>query len=209
MNSKYKKALIATGIAAVIGITGAAVADMGGFGAGCPRATGMEQGYGGYGPGMGYGGHGPMHRHEGRGMYGYGRGMHGPGANYGGMHGPGYGGMPGGGMGFGFGLDLSEEQRAEMGKLRNEMLPVMGELRGKMLANHEQLRALHRSGAADPAEIEKLADQKGDLMAEMIKLRAQHHARMQALLTEEQREKMREHRPGMGLMGPGAGPMGG
>ena len=38
-------------------------------------------------------------------------------------------------------------------------------------------------------------------MAEMIKLRAANKARMQGLLTDEQRERMREHRPGTGMGG--------
>jgi Spy/CpxP family protein refolding chaperone len=79
----------------------------------------------------------------------------------------GMGGMQGG-MGPGFGLGLSDEQKTEMGKIREEILPLMSELRGKMQANHEQLRALRQSGSTDQAAITKLADQKGDLIAEMI-----------------------------------------
>ncbi|NCF38369.1 MAG: hypothetical protein GWP56_18675, partial [Gammaproteobacteria bacterium] len=49
----------------------------------------------------------------------------------------------------------------------------------------------------------ELADQKGALMAEMIKLHAAQRARMQALLTDEQREQMRQRRQDMdpGMMG--------
>jgi Spy/CpxP family protein refolding chaperone len=77
----------------------------------------------------------------------------------------------------------------------------MGELRGRMQASHEQLRALLQGGAGDEAAIDELADRHGDLMAEMIKLRAANHARMQGLLTDEQREQMRQHRPGTGMGG--------
>jgi len=38
-------------------------------------------------------------------------------------------------------------------------------------------------------------------MAEMIKMRTANMARMQGLLTDEQREQMRGHRPGMGMGG--------
>ena len=177
MKAKTRNVLIGTAIAAAVGATGMAVADMGGYGGGCPQGAQMQQGQG-----MGYGGHGQM---QGHGMMS-------------GMHGGMMGGMPGG---MGYGLELSDEQRAEMGKIRQQFLPQMGELRGKMQANHEQLRALHQGGAADEAAIAKLADQKGDLMAEMIKLRAAHQARMQALLTDEQREQMLQHRPGTGMGG--------
>ena len=178
MKAKTRNLLIGTAIAAAIGATGIAVADMDGYGAGCPQGAQMQQGHGGFGSGMGYGGHGMM---QGHGMMGQG-----PGAMMGGM---------------GYGLGLTDEQRAEMGKIRGEFLPQMGELRGKMQANHEQLLALHQGGAADQATIGELADRQGELVAEMIKLRAAHQARMQALLTDEQREQMRQHRPGMGMGG--------
>jgi len=190
MKTKTRNLLIGTAIAAAVGTTGVAVAGMGGYSGACPQGAQMQQGQGGYGPGM----------MQGRGMMGHMMGQ-GPGAMMGQMMGgmQGMGGMMGG---MGPGLDLSDEQRTELGKLRQQFLPQMGELRGKMQANHEQLRALNQGGAADEAAIAELADQKGALMAEMIKLRASHRSRMQALLTDEQRERMRQHRPGMG-MGPG------
>jgi periplasmic protein CpxP/Spy len=203
MKAKTRKLLIGTAIAAAVGATGLAVADMGGYGGTCPQAAQMQQGQG-YGPGMGYGGHGMMGQ--------------GPGAMMGGMMGQMMGGMQGkapgammghmqehmmGGMhgGMGYDLGLTEEQRAEMGKIRQQFLPQMGELRGKMLASHEQLRALLQGGTLDEATIAELADQHGALMAEIIKLRTANHARMQGLLTDEQREQMRQHRPGMGMGG--------
>lgn len=201
MKAKTRNVLIGTAIAAAVGATGLAVADMGG--AGCPQGAQMQQG-------QGYGGHGQM---QGRGMPGHGAGgmMD---QMMGGMQGQGAGAMMGGmqgGMmdGMGYGLNLSDEQRAEMGKIRQQFLPQMGELRGRMQANHEQLQAQRLGGAADQAAIDGLADQKGALVAEMIKLRTAHQARMRALLTDEQREQMREHRPGMGMgTGMGTGMMG-
>lgn len=189
MKAKTRNVLIGTAIAAAVGATGLAVADMGG--AGCPQGAQMQQG-------QGYGGHGQM---QGRGMPG-----HGAGGMMGGMQGQGPGGMQDGMVdGMGYGLNLSDEQRAEMGKIRQQFLPQMGELRGRMQANHEQLQAQRLGGAADQAAIDGLADQKGALVAEMIKLRTAHQARMRALLTDEQREQMREHRPAMGM---GMGMMG-
>lgn len=203
MKTKTRNVLIGTAIAAAVGATGLAVADMGGagYGAGCPQGDRMQQG-------QGYDGHGQM---QGRGMQGHGAGGM-MGQMMGGMMGQGPGAMMGGtqgGMmdGMEYGLNLSDEQRAEMGRIRQQFLPQMGELRGKMQANHEQLQALLRGGAGDQAAIDQLADQKGALMAEMIKLRTANQARMQALLTDEQREQMREHRPGIG-MGMGTGMMG-
>lgn len=186
MKSRYRNILIGTAIASVLGVTGVVFAHGGSYGGNWQQGAQAQQGCGGAGATMGMGG-------RGMGMMG---GMeHGMGMMGGMEHGKGHG------MGFGFGLDLSDEQKAEMGKIREEVLPLMGELRGKMQANHEQMRELHRSDAADLTAITGLADQKGDLIAEMIKLRSSHQARMDALLNEEQREQMRQHRQGMGKMG--------
>ena len=201
MKTKTRNLLIGTAIAAAVGTTGVAVAGMGGYSGACPQGAQMQQGQGGYGPGM----------MQGRGMMGHMMGQ-GPGTMMGHMMGQGPGAMMGqmmggmqgmqgmGGMmgGMGPGLDLSDEQRTELGKLRHQFLPQMGELRGKMQANHEQLREQMHGGTADEAAIAELADQKGALMAEMIKLHAAQRARMQALLTDEQREQMRQRRQGMG-----------
>ena len=202
MKTKTRNLLVGTAIAAAVGATGVAVAGMGGYSGACPQGAQMQQGQGNYGPGM-MQGRGMMGHMMGQGpgammdqMMGGMQGMQGMGAMMGGMQGmPGMGGMMGG---TGPGLDLSDEQKAELGKLRQQLLPKMGELRGKMQANHEQLRAQIHGGTADEAAIAELADQKGALMAEMIKLHAAQRARMQALLTDEQREQMRQRRQGMG-----------
>jgi Spy/CpxP family protein refolding chaperone len=209
MKTKTRNLLIGTAIAAAVGATGVAAAGMGGYAGACPQGAQMQQGQGGHGPGMmqgggmmGQGGPGAMMGH----MMGQGPGGM-MGQMMGGMQGmPGMGGMMGG---TGPGLDLSDEQKAELGKLRQQLLPKMGELRGKMQANHEQLRAQMHGSTADEAAIGELADQKGALMAEMIKLHAAQRARMQALLTDEQREQMRQRRQGMGPGMMGTPPAGG
>lgn len=187
MKSKYRNILIGTAIASVLGVTGVALAHGGSYGGNWQQGAQAKQGGSGTGPAMGMNGRG-MGMMSGHGMDGHGMGM--------------MGGMQRG-MGSDFQLDLSDEQKAEMGKIRGEILPLMGELRGKMLANHEQLQDLYQSGATDQTAITTLADQKGDLIAEMIKLRSSHQARMEALLSEEQREQMRQRHQGMGMMGMG------
>ena len=218
MKAKTRNLLIGTALAAAVGATGIAVADMGGYNGACPQGAQMQQGMMGQGPGtmmngmmgrmMGdMQGQGPgammghMQGHMMNGMQGQG-----PGAMMGHMQGHMMNGMQGG---MGYALELTDEQRAEMGKIRDEFLPQMGALRGRMQANHEQLQALLQDGTADQAAIDKLADQHGDLMAEMIKMRTANQARMQALMTDEQRERMREHRPGMGGGMMGTPPAGG
>ena len=197
MKSRYRNMLIGTAIAAVLGTTGVVFAHGGGYGGNWQQPAQAQQGCGG-GPAMGMGGRGMGM------MGGMMSGMMGPGSMMGPRNMMEPGSMMGGkqgAMGFGPGLDLSDEQKAEMAKIREELLPLMGELHGKMQANHEQMRALRQSGAVDQDAISTLADQKGDLMAEMIKLRSRHQARMQALLNDEQREQMRQRHQGMGMMG--------
>jgi Spy/CpxP family protein refolding chaperone len=207
MKARTRKLLIGTALAAAVGATGMAVADMGGYNGACPQGAQMQQGMMGQGPGTMM--NGMMGRMMG-GMQGQGPGAmmgHMQGHMMNGMQGQGPGAMMGGMRGgMGYALELTDEQRTEMGKIRDEFLPQMGALRGRMQANHEQLQALLQDGTADQAAIDKLADQHGDLMAEMIKMRTANMARMQGLLTGEQREQMREHRGGMGIgsgMGPG------
>ena len=193
MKMKTRNLLIGTALAAAVGATGVAAADMGGYGGTCQQGGQMQPGQG---PGS------MMNGMMGGMQSGMQSGMHG----MSGMQGRMQGGMMGG---MGAGLDLSDEQQAELGKFRQQFLPKMGELRGQMQASHEQLRALMHGGTGDEAAIGKLADEHGDLMAEMIKLRAAQRARMQGLLTDEQREQMRQHRPGMGMgSGMGRGMMG-
>lgn len=204
MKSRYRNILIGTAVAAVLGVTGAVYAHGGANDGNLRHGAQAQQACGGTGPGKGMMSGGMMGGH-GKGMMGGGMmGGHGKSMMGDGMMG-GHGmGMMGGmqhGAGFGFGLDLSDEQKAEMGKIRQEILPKMGELHGKMQVNHEQMQALHHSDAVDEAAIATLADQKGELMAEMIKLHSRHRAGMQALLTDEQREQMNQRHQGMGIKG--------
>ena len=205
MKSRYRNLLLGTAIATILGASGAAFAHGGVYGGNMQQGVQAQPGCAGNAPGMGMMGGMKHGMGPGAMMGGMQHGM-GPGAMMGGMS---QGGMMGGkqpGMGpgammgkMGSALDLSAEQQAEMSKIRDEMLPLMGELHGKMQANHEQMRALQQGGNADQAAIGRLADQKGDLIAEMIKFRSQLQARMQSVLSDEQREQMRQHRQGMGM----------
>lgn len=191
MQHRYRNILIGAAISAVLGTTGLAFAHGGNYDSNWKQGDQQHKPCGMSGSSMGMGGH--RMNMEGQGM---GQGMMGQGM---GQHMMDQGMM--GGMPQGMGLDLSDEQKAQMAKMREEILPLMGEMRGKMQANHEQMQALRQSGSIDEAAIATLADRKGQLMAEMIKMRARHQAMMQSLLTEEQREQMQQRHQGMGMMG--------
>ena len=187
MKHGYRNILIGAAISAALGTTGVVLAHDGNYD-GHWKGQQQHEACGMAGSAMGMGGH--MMGMMGKGMMG--SGMMGQGMM-------GHGMM--GGMQHGMGLDLSDEQKAEMGKIREEFLPLMGELHGKMQANHEQMQAMRQSGVIDESAIATLADRKGELMAEMIKMRARHQAKIQALLNEEQRKQMQQRRQGMGMMG--------
>lgn len=94
-------------------------------------------------------------------------------------------------------LNLTAEQRGAIREIVDRQRPQMRELRDKMRANREQLQALGQGGALDETELRRLADAQGQLMAEMIVLRAKTRSEISAVLSEEQRrqrEEMRQQR---------------
>src|SRR5690606_31970721 len=101
-----------------------------GYGPGWGMGPGMM---GGYGPGPGWGGGG----------YGPGWGM-GPG-----MMGYGFGFGPGG---F-YGLDLSDEQRAKIAEIQNEVRERQQQLHREMYDQHAQLWQLYQAERLDPERI--------------------------------------------------------
>ena len=125
----------------------------------------------------------------------------------GGMHGDGQGGMMqdcpmmGGGsggmqgmMGGGMmqGLDLDEEQQAQLRERRSEHRHQQFGRMAEMMDLREEMHALMAEDRPDPDAVRELhgrmADLHGDMMADRIRLRND----MQDMFTDEQREQMRE-----------------
>jgi protein CpxP len=181
MRTSIKTLLVAAGLTAGIAAAGV-YANWSGPGA-CPQ--GQAMGYGG--PGMGPGGMGP-------GM-GFGPQGMGPG------HGPGMGrgphGMGMGGPGFGSEmriehmteeLGLSAEQRDKLRAVVDKNRPQMRALHDQMTDNRKQLQALMQQGGAKDADLRKVADAQGKLIADMIVQRHKLRGEIAAVLTPEQRE---------------------
>jgi Spy/CpxP family protein refolding chaperone len=157
---------------------------MGGYGGGYGMGPGMMGGYGGgygMGPGM-------------MGGYGSGYGM-GPG-----MMGGGYGGMGGYGMGPGMMggwapgyLDLTEEQQAKVAKIQDETRKKHWELAGKINDEQARLRELYAAPKTDEAAISKTYKNIGQLQQQMYESSVDAQKRMDAILTPDQREKMRHY----------------
>lgn len=136
---------------------------MGGYGMG----PGMMQGYGGYGgPGMmqGYGsGPGMM------GAYGMGPGM----------------------MGYAGGVDLSADQRTKINAIRDETRKQHWTMMGEIMDQQVRLQDLYDAPKTDSAAIEQVYKRIGELQRQMYESSIDAHKRMDAVLTDEQRERLR------------------
>ncbi|MBB3183356.1 Spy/CpxP family protein refolding chaperone [Halomonas fontilapidosi] len=167
----------------------------------------MGQGYGQMGPGMMGPGFGQGYGHMGPGMmgpgFGQGYGHMGPG-----MMGPGFGqgyghmgpGMmrPGFGQGYGYmGLQqlFDEEQRNAARELMQEHRPAQFERMNRIMELREEMFSLMQQERPDPDEVKalhaRMADVHGEMMAEQLRLRNQ----LQDLLTDEQRQRLRDAMP--------------
>jgi Spy/CpxP family protein refolding chaperone len=109
------------------------------------------------------------------------------------------GGCDGGHPGMSFGdraehmarrLDLTKEQRDSVRAVEDKYRPQMRALRDRMMDTRKALA----DAAPGDARLRELADAQGKTMAEMIVLRAQIRAEMDKILTDAQREQMRQWR---------------
>jgi len=89
-------------------------------------------------------------------------------------------------------LELSDEQATQVRSIRDSYQPKMQALREKMQENRKQLREEMHAETIDQEKVKKLADKMGDLKADKIILRAEKRNKIHNVLTNEQREKMKE-----------------
>lgn len=160
-----------------------------------------QMGYGGYGMGPG-GGMGMMGGGPGGGM-----GMMGGGGMMGGMGmgGPGMGMM--GGMGPVWMLDLSDEQRGKIEKIQDDTRRKNWDTYGKIMDEQAKLRDLYSGETVDPKKVGAVYAGIAKLQQQVIESSVEAHNRVQAVLTKEQKEQLKQwSRGGMGgrgMMGPG------
>jgi len=152
----------------------------------------MGRGMMGPGMGMGPGMMGP-------GMMG-GQGMMGPGMMGGqgtgpGMMGPGMGqGMMGPGMGQGMmapDLDLSDEQRSQINKIRTDARKKQLDLAKQMRSEQRKLQALYDTDKPDREAIRAQRKKIQDLQLQVMQNHMTAHNEMDDVLTDEQREQLR------------------
>ena len=175
-----------------------------------------RMGYGGYGMGpggMGMMGGGMMDMMMGggpggMGMMGGGGMMGGMGMGPGGM-GMGMMGMGGAGMGMGpVGmLDLTDEQRGKTEKIQDDTRRKNWDTYGKIMDEQSRLRDLYAGETVDAKKVGAAYAGIAKLQQQVIEAHVEAHNRVQAVLTKEQREQLRQwSRGGMGgrgMMGPG------
>jgi len=141
---------------------------MGGSGPGYGMGPGMMGGYGpgGMGPGM---------------MGGYGPGGMGPGMM--GGYGPG---------GYG-GLNLRDEQRAKITAIQQEVSRKQWELMGKMHEQSYHMDQFNAPGAVDESVARKAYQVMSDAHKAMFETMLESRKRIDAVLTNEQREQLRRN----------------
>lgn len=84
-------------------------------------------------------------------------------------------------------LNLSESQQAQIREIMEKSREVHNAMHTSMTENRTALQEAMASG--DAAKIRTLADQKGDLIASRIVMKAEKRAQIKALLTPEQQEQ--------------------
>ena len=174
-----------------------------GFGPGAGPGPGMMQGDGpgpmrGYGPGCD-GGPGKARGYGGGAQWGGGPGMmrgRGGGPEWGG--GPGM--MRGRGGGYGPGrvfaeLDLTPDQQEKIAKVQEDMRRSNWDTMGQLHAEQFKLRGLYLADKPDPNAIADQQKKVDELHRAMIKSQVETGNRIQALLTKEQRDRLREYAP--------------
>ena len=87
-------------------------------------------------------------------------------------------------------LDLDETQRQSVQNILEASKPEFEALRERFKANREVLRALDPADAAYAVDLEAAAAENGRLATEATLMHSRVRAEIDAVLTEEQREKL-------------------
>lgn len=86
-------------------------------------------------------------------------------------------------------LDLSEEQQQQFKSLHEKNKASYQEQHEALRKNHKQMHELIASGGYTEDKASQLAEQHGEIAAELARLRVAEMAKLYALLTPEQQKK--------------------
>ena len=90
-------------------------------------------------------------------------------------------------------LKLSTEQRLSVKAALEKSKPQMTAIKEKMRTNRKALRELGRDGS-DDSRVQALARERGDLVASLVIERSKIRSDIQEILTDTQREQMKQMR---------------
>lgn len=102
-------------------------------------------------------------------------------------------------------LGLTEAQRDKIEKLQDEQRRQDGDTLGKFIDEQIKLRALFQTDPVDLKKISAVYGNIGRLQAQRMETQAEHRNRVMAVLTKEQKERLKRWQggePGMGMMSP-------
>ena len=92
-------------------------------------------------------------------------------------------------------LELTDDQKAKMEKLRDDFQMLMIDQQAKVRKAQIQMRQLRRDDKASVSAVEAQIDQIAKLRAESAKMRYRHHTEMRSILTDKQKEQLKEIGP--------------
>lgn len=91
-------------------------------------------------------------------------------------------------------LDLTQAQRDRIGKIIDETRPKMRKNAFDMMDNRKEIHALMKQDKVDDKKLRTLTRRQGELMADEMYLQMKMRSDVHAVLTDEQREKMKERK---------------
>ena len=91
-------------------------------------------------------------------------------------------------------LKLTTEQRSSIEAVLQKSKSQMANLKERMRTNRNALREVRREGKNDSNQVQALAQERGDLVADLIIQRSKVRNEIQQVLTDTQREQMKQMR---------------
>lgn len=102
-------------------------------------------------------------------------------------------------------LDLSDEQRGEIARIRDEERRNHWDAMGKIMDQRSRLRGLYDADQPDPKKVGEVYADMSNLRRQMVETHVAANNEIQQILTKEQREQLKQWR----RAAPGSGPQGG
>lgn len=91
-------------------------------------------------------------------------------------------------------LELTPEQRTSVSAVEEKSKPQMADIKEKMRANRKALRELGQDGKHGADQVQALAREQGNLVANLIIERSAMRNDIRAILTDTQREQLKQMR---------------